>query len=129
MPMKVLRVFHRDVVCIEGWESVREAAKRMHAGGFSCLPVVSADGLLGIITERDVVEAMAGDDHPETATVFDYMTEAPKTVCPDDDCAVAATEMLSVGCRHLPVMDHGMLVGIISARDLLPFAATAGVGR
>src|SRR5579864_7112995 len=118
VPMKVRRVFHQDVVCIEGWESLREAARRMRAGGFSCLPVVSADGLLGIITERDVVEAMAGSDHPEVATVFDYMTEAPTTVCPDDDCSVAATEMLSVGCRHLPVMERGMLVGIVSARDL-----------
>jgi CBS domain-containing protein len=124
--MKVQRVFHRDVACIEAWESLQEAASRMHSGGFSCLPVISGDDLVGIITERDVVEAVAGSVQPELATVFDYMTEEPQTVSPDDDCSVAATEMLSVGCRHLPVMEGTKLVGIVSARDLLPLA-TSGV--
>lgn len=123
--MKVRSVFHPQVKCIEGWESLREAAKQMHDGQFSCLPVVSGDDLLGIITERDVVEALAENRHLETATVFDYMTEAPRTVHLDDDCSVAATQMLAMGCRHLPVMDRGRLIGIVSARDLLPL--TIGV--
>jgi CBS domain-containing protein len=74
----------------------------MHDGGFSCLPIVSGDDLLEINTERDVVEAMAENRHPEAATVFDYMTEAPRTIHPDDDCPLAATMMLATGagiCR------------------------------
>jgi CBS domain-containing protein len=123
--MKVQRVFSPKVECIEGWESLREAARRMHGGGFGCLPVVSGDDLLGIITERDVVEAVAEAEHPELATVFDYMTEAPRTIRPDEDCTLAATKMMAAGCRHLPVVDGGKVVGIVSARDLLPLA-TAG---
>lgn len=123
--MKVRIVFHPKVECIEGWESLREAARRMHEGGFGSLPVVSGDDLLGIITERDVVEAIADNDHLEVATVFDYMTEAPRTIRLDDDCSLAATKMLAAGCRHLPVVEGGKVVGIVSARDLLPLA-TAG---
>ena len=117
--MKVRRVYHPKIVNIEGWESLGEAARRMHEGGFGCLPVMSGDDLLGIITEHDVVEAVA-EGHPESASVFDYMTESPKTVRIDDDCLLAATKMLAIGCRHLPVMDADKVVGMVSARDLLP---------
>ncbi|HET7421284.1 MAG TPA: CBS domain-containing protein [Candidatus Dormibacteraeota bacterium] len=121
--MKVRRVYHPEAACIEGWASLREAARLMHDGGFGCLPVVSGGDLLGIITERDVVEALAENQHLETATVFDYMTEAPKTIRLDDDCTLAATRMLAAGCRHLPVMDGDRVVGMVSARDLIPLAA------
>src|SRR5690348_14567860 len=95
--MKVQRIFHKPVVSIEASESLHEAASRMHVCGFSCLPVVSGEDLVGIITERDVVEAVATGSDLERATVFDYMTEDPETVSPGDDCAVAATRMLAVG--------------------------------
>lgn len=123
--MKVQRVLHPDVICIEAWQTLREAARVMHESRIGCLAVVSGDELNGIITERDIVEAMAKAEDPQNACVFDYMTEAPATLRPDDDCSVAATEMLAAGCRHLPVMDGGRLVGMVSARDLLPLA-TAG---
>lgn len=123
--MKVRRVFHHDAASIEPWATLREAARQMHEGGFSCLPVVAAGDLLGIITECDLVEALAGDDQPEASTVFSHMTEAPQTITPDDDCAEAVTKMLSLGCRHLPVMEDGKMVGILSARDFLPLAAAA----
>jgi CBS domain-containing protein len=123
--MKVRRVYHQHAISIEPWATLREAAKQMRAGGFSCLPVVSEGQLFGIITERDLVEALSSDEHPERSTVFSHMSEAPETVTPEDDCADAVTKMLSLGCRHLPVMEHGKMVGIVSARDLLPLAATA----
>lgn len=123
--MKVRRVFHEHAISIEPWVTLRDAARRMREGGFSCLPVVSGEELMGIITERDLVEALAADEHPEASTVFSHMSEAPQTVGPDDECADAVAMMLSLGCRHLPVVDAGRLVGVISARDLLPLAATA----
>lgn len=126
--MKVRNVLHSDVVCIEAWQTVREAARLMHEGKFSCLPVTSGGELVGIITERDIVEAMACSEEPQQAGVFDYMTETPNTVRSDDDCSVAVTEMLAAGIRHLPVVDDGAsLVGIVSARDLLPLAGTGAV--
>ncbi len=123
--MKVRRVFHHNAVSVEPWATLRSAAKQMHEGGFSCLPVVSGEELLGIITERDLVEALAADERPEASTVFSHMSEAPETVGPDDECSDVVTKMLSLGCRHLPVMEGGKMVGIVSARDLLPLAAAA----
>lgn len=119
-------VYRPKVRYLEGWESLRDAAQQMREGGCDCLPVMCDGALVGIITERDLVEAMAEADEPQAASVFDYMSEKPKTVELDDDCSVAATEMLAIGCRHLPVMQSGALVGMVSSRDLLPLA-TAGV--
>lgn len=125
MRMKVSKVFHPGAVSVEAWQTLRDAARLMKVGGFSCLPVMSGDDLVGIITERDLVEALAGNDRPASAPVFDYMSEEPKTVTLDDECSLAVTEMLATGCRHLPVMDHEKLVGVVSARDLLLLAATS----
>jgi CBS domain-containing protein len=127
--MKVRTVFHPKPVCIEAWQSLRAAARLMSAGEFSCLPVVAGDDLVGIITERDLVEALATTERAASAIVFDHMSEEPKTVALDDDCSVAITRMLATGCRHLPVMDDEKLVGIVSARDLLLLAATANTEK
>ncbi len=123
--MKVSKVFHRSAVSVEAWQTLRDAARLMKAGGFSCLPVMSGDDLVGIITERDLVEALADNDRAASAPVFDYMSEEPKTVALNDECSLAVTEMLTAGCRHLPVMEDEKLVGVVSARDLLLLAATS----
>jgi CBS domain-containing protein len=123
--MKVRTVFHPNPVCIEAWQSLRAAARLMAVGEFSCLPVVAGEDLVGIVTERDLVEALATTERAASAAVFDYMSEEPKTVTLDDDCSVAITRMLATGCRHLPVVDGEKLVGIVSARDLLLLGATA----
>ncbi|HET7465416.1 MAG TPA: CBS domain-containing protein [Candidatus Dormibacteraeota bacterium] len=124
--MKVRSVYQPKVRYLEGWESLRDAARRMRDGGYDCLPVMCDGELVGIITEHDLVEAMADVNQAQAASVFDFMTEEPRTVGLDDDCSVAATEMLAIGCRHLPVVEGGTVVGMVSSRDLLPLA-TAGV--
>lgn len=121
--MRVRSFYHPTAVSVRPWDTLREAAKRMQEGRFSCLPVLVQDDVIGIITERDLVEAVAASDRPAEGHVVDYMTEGAVTVTLDDDNAVAATRMLAIGCRHLPVMEDGKLVGIVSARDLLLLAA------
>jgi acetoin utilization protein AcuB len=54
-----------------------------------------------------------------TTRVADYMTDRPVTVAPDDDLAVAAQRMADLGVRHLPVVEGGRLLGVLSMRDLL----------
>lgn len=122
--MKVRSFFQPKVVFVRPWATLRQAASLMKEGGFSCLPVLLESELAGIITERDLVQAIAQGEDMSTRTVFDYMSEKPTTLSPEDDAAEAATQMLSVGCRHLPVVEDGKLVGIVSARDLLIFVAT-----
>lgn len=123
--MKVRRFYQPSSVFVEPWNSLREAAAEMRKLGFSCLPVVLKGDVVGIITESDLVEAVAGAPAASDQHVVDYMSESPVTVSLDDDSAVAATRMLAIGCHHLPVLDGGRLVGIVSAADLILLAARA----
>jgi len=107
-------------------DTLREAAARMRAGGWSCLPVIVDGAVIALITERDLVDAAAHGARPSDALVNDYMSDGSVTVSLDDDISVAATKMFAIGCRHLPVVDSGRIVGMVSARDLLLEAARAG---
>jgi predicted transcriptional regulator len=121
--MKVRTCFQTSTAYAEPWDTLKQAAVSMHSHGFSCLPVLLKGDVVGIITECDMVEAVANGDAVAEHHVVDYMSEHPVTVSLDDDSEVAATRMLAVGCRHLPVVDRGKLVGTISAADLLLLAA------
>lgn len=123
--MKVRRFYHPSTVSVEPWHTLREAAAQMREMGFSCLPVMLKGDVVGIITEHDLVEAIANAANPSEQHVVDYMSESPVTVSLDDDSAVAATRMLAIGCRHLPVLEDGRLVGIVSDADLILLAARA----
>ncbi|HUY73750.1 MAG TPA: CBS domain-containing protein [Candidatus Dormibacteraeota bacterium] len=124
--MKVDRFYRPHFTTVEPTDSLREAASRMRSGGWSCLPVMVGDSVAAIITERDLVEAAAHGAKPNEALVNDYMSDGSVTVSLDDDISVAATKMFAIGCRHLPVVNSGRLVGMVSARDLLLEAARAG---
>jgi CBS domain-containing protein len=99
-------------------ERLLDAAIRMRRCDVSALPVSRGQRLVGIVTERDVVTAVADGVDPATSSVADYMTDRPVAVGPDEDVAVAARRMTELGVRHLPVVDAGRLVGMLSMRDL-----------
>jgi len=82
---------------------------------------VMADGrLLGIITERDLVRAIADGVDPKQATASVIMTPNPATVGEDEDVGVVAVKMMRLGIRHLPVVDAmGKPIGLLSARNLV----------
>ena len=124
--MKVARVFHPSSVHTTPAVSLRDAAEKMRGRALSCLPVISEGRIVGILTERDVVEAVAKGVRPAVAHVADYMNDGGVTVSLDDDIAVAGLKMLAIGCRHLPVVDRGRLVGMVSTRDV--FLASARYG-
>lgn len=96
-----------------------DAAEALVAESVGSLGVIEGRQLVGIITERDLVRALAAGVDPETELVSDWMADAPDTFSPDVDVEEAARWLLEVGYRHMPVMDEGELLGIVSIRDIL----------
>jgi CBS domain-containing protein len=80
---------------------------------------LSGGRLLGIITERDLVQAIADGIDPRETTAKFFMSSHPSTASPTDDVAVVAMRMIALGIRHLPVVDAaGTPIGMLSARVL-----------
>ena len=74
---------------------------------------------MGIFTERDLLRAIADSRHPDQGQVQSYMTADPVTLPSDHSPSEAAQIMTERQFRHIPVVDDGELVGIVSIRDLV----------
>jgi len=99
--------------------TLAEAARRMAVEGHGALPVTLHDRLIGIITERDMVRAMADRRDAETTTVGEFMTPEPDSLEPDVEVADAALWMLAAGYRHLPVVTDEQVIGMLSIKDIM----------
>lgn len=80
--------------------------------------VMDGGALSGILTERDVLRAVAAGIEAETV-VADWMTRDPETMGPDDTTQHAAVLMIHGGFRHLPLVEGSDVVGMLSIRDLM----------
>lgn len=120
--MQIRTLINREVVKAQTTEPLVTLARRMRAHGVSALPVYDDDRMVGIISERDVVAAVAGGI-ASTAVAEVCMTPDPVTAAPEEDCSDVALRMLELGVRHLPVVENGRVVGMVSARDLLMLGA------
>jgi len=118
--LKVREVPPRRLLSVEPQTSLAEVAKRMRQDDADSAAVMSGSRLLGIITERDLVRAIADGLNPQQAKADVIMSADPATVTADEEVAVVAVKMMTLGIRHLPVVDQqGNAVGLISARDLV----------
>ena len=113
-------VMARDLLTASGELPLVAAAEAMTAKRVGALLVVEDGRLVGILTERDVMRAVgSGDiDGPVSA----WMTRHPETVDADESTQQAGVVMIHGGFRHLPVLDGGTPVGIVSIRDLMRIA-------
>ncbi|GAB7028695.1 CBS domain-containing protein [Streptomyces sp. NPDC021749] len=101
--------------------TLEEAARHMAEARVGALPVVEDEHVVGMITDRDlVVRAMARGVSPNLR-VEALMSTDPVTVEADTPVPAALYAMRSIDARHLPVVDHGRLVGVISFDDLFCF--------
>jgi CBS domain-containing protein len=118
--LKVRDVPPRRLLSVEPQTSLAEVAKLMRQEDADSTAVMSGARLLGIITERDLVRAIADGLNPQQAKADVIMSADPATVTGDEEVAVVAVKMMRLGIRHLPVVDQqGKPVGLISARDLV----------
>jgi CBS domain-containing protein len=107
-----------ELVTVGPDATVAEAAQLMSINRVGSALVVDDGALRGIFTERDIVRALAAEHDAASHTVTDWMTTEPVVLSPDTTAVDALQRMLESGFRHLPVVDDGRLVGIVSIRDL-----------
>jgi CBS domain-containing protein len=97
-----------------------DVARAMRLEDSDSAAVMDGGRLVGIITERDLVRAIAEGVNPTQATAEVIMTPNPTTVNGDEDVSVVALKMMRLGIRHLPVVDDdGKPIGLVSARNLV----------
>ncbi|MGF6742080.1 CBS domain-containing protein [Paraburkholderia atlantica] len=109
-----------EVYTIGADDSVYEAIRLMAEKGIGALVVTDGDSIAGIVTERDYARKIVLMDRSSKATpVRDIMSKAVRFVRPDqttEDCMALMTERRM---RHLPVIENGRLIGMVSIGDLV----------
>ena len=118
--MKIKEVPPGRLVAVSPQSRLVEVAREMRLEDCDSVAVMDDGRLVGIITERDLVRAIADGVDPKQATASVIMTPNPATVTIDEDVSVVALKMMRLGIRHLPVLDAiGKPVGLLSARNLV----------
>jgi len=103
---------------VEATATVGEAVSLMAQQRIGSTLVMDGSKLIGIFTERDTVRAISQSHDAPGHEISAWMTHRPQTVGPDVDTDEALRMMLDRGFRHLPVVEHDTVIGMVSMRDL-----------
>lgn len=119
--MHIQEVMSADMIAVESEATLREAARRMFErnSGAALVGNPTVGSLPGIITERDVLGAIAAGRDPDTESVADNSTVDVATVPDEASLEQAVERMMEGSFRHLLVVNGDDVVGIISMRDLV----------
>ena len=111
---------NRRVVSVSPAASVHDAAVAMTEGRVGAIPVLDGERLVGIFSERDLMTRVVvpGLDARATA-VSEVMTSEVITATLEEHVDRCLEKMRTVGCRHLPVIEGGLVTAVLSMRDLL----------
>jgi CBS domain-containing protein len=116
----IAEVMRSEFIEVAPEDTLGEVADRMNALNVGAVVVKDFGRLIGILTERDLLKAMAARVHTSEARVRQWMTENPITASADTDVEEAARVMLENGFRHLPVLDgNGQVAGVVSLRRVV----------
>jgi len=111
-----------DVLTVEPSDSIGEAAEKMVAAEVGAVVVTDFGRIVGIVTERDLLRAVAQRARAAEARCRQWMTPDPLTVEPDTTVEEAAEIMFEHNFRHLPVVKDGRSLGMVSLRMLSRWA-------
>jgi CBS domain-containing protein len=111
-------VMSRDVLTVAPEDTIGEAAAKMTERGVGAVVVSDFGRMIGILSERDIMRAVADRVHSSEARVREWMTPEPITAREDTSVEEAGHTMLEHGFRHLPVVDGERAIGIVSIRDV-----------
>jgi len=123
--MRVSEIMTNAAVIDQADDTLAEAARKMWKQQTGSLLVMDGEDLVGIVTERDVLKAVASGVKLDETRVSEVMTKDLVTVGPGTSLREAAKIMTDRWIRHLPVLDGGKLVGVMSQRDLAGVLAGA----
>jgi CBS domain-containing protein len=112
-------VVRPNFITVAPEDTLGEVAERMQKQNVGAVIVKDHGRLIGILTERDMLRAMAARVHTSDARVRQFMTPDPVTASPDMPLDDAAQVMLDNGFRHLPVVDGSNVIGVVSLRRVL----------
>jgi CBS domain-containing protein len=114
------------VFSVNATVSIADAVAEMNRHRVGCVVVMDGNRLAGIFTERDVLRRVVGANvDPRVMRVADVMTPDVLTVPPDTSIEEAMTIFAEKRCRHLPVVDHGRMIGLVSIGDISRWIADA----
>ena len=119
MPSSLGDVMSRDLLTVAPKKTLGEAAEKMAGRGVGAVLVMDAGRLVCILTERDLLAAVAARVQTSEAPVREWMTEKPLTVPETTPIERAASIMVTRGFRHLPIVEGERTIGIVSLRDLV----------
>lgn len=108
-----------DFVSIEPSDTLGEAAEKMSELDVGSALVVDSGRLVGILTSRDLLRAIAGRTHSSEARVREWMTPDPRVARLDTPAAEAALMMVEQGCHHLPVVKDDRPIGVVGMRSVV----------
>jgi CBS domain-containing protein len=111
-------VMSRDLLAVAPEDTLGEAAEKMAGRGVGAALIMDFGQLVGILTERDLLAAVAGRVQTSEARVREWMTKNPVTVPEATPIGRAASIMVTHNFRHLPIVDGERTVGIVSLRDV-----------
>jgi CBS domain-containing protein len=118
-------VMRTEFIVVAPEDTLGEVAEKMTALNVGSVVVKDFGKLIGILTERDLLKAMAARVHSSEARVRQFMTEDPVTAWPEMDVDEAQRLMLDKGFRHLPVLEGDEVVGVVSLRRVVAASKAA----
>ncbi len=108
------------LILAQSSDNVRDVARKMSERNIGAIAVLDSGQLVGIFSERDLMTRVVVPGlNPDDTPVANVMTKALVAAKPEEEIGSALQKMQSLGCRHLPVVDGGTLIGMLSLRDLL----------
>ncbi|MBA3490141.1 MAG: CBS domain-containing protein [Longispora sp.] len=118
--MRVREAMSTEILSVGPQHTLREVSRLMTSRKFGAAVVLDPESSgIGILTERDILNAISGGLDPDTELAEDHRTADAVTAGPDWDLDQAAASMIRGGFRHLIVIDNGEVMGMLSVRDIV----------
>ena len=110
----------RQLVSATPDTTVQQIAVLMTRAHIGAIPILEDDRLVGIFSERDLMtRVIVAERDPQTTPVSEVMSSEVETANLEDHVDFCVEKMQRVGCRHLPILIDGKVIGVVSMRDLL----------